>query len=131
MVGANFAMALYNGGVKRAFISLCGEMGVGKTAFARGFCRALGAGGVHSPTYTVVNEYRDGKLPVYHFDLYRLESEEDLTSVGYDDYLNKDGFILCEWSERIPEAVPQGAIKVTFRRLDDENGREIVIEGEF
>ena len=71
-VGEARAHTLSDGGVRRAFLSLEGEMGVGKTAFARGFARALGCVGVHSPTYTVVNEYRGDPLPVFHFDLYRI-----------------------------------------------------------
>ena len=87
VVGANMALSLYKSGCRRAFIAMRGEMGVGKTAFVRGFCRPLGVKAVHSPTFNVVNEYRTGKLPIFHFDMYRMESEEDLLSIGYEDYL--------------------------------------------
>jgi ATPase, YjeE family len=110
-----------------AFVALYGEMGVGKTAFVRGFCRPFGIDRVKSPTYTVANEYRGSKT-VIHMDLYRLKDEDDLLSVGYDDYLGRRGFLLVEWSERIPEAIPADAIRVTISRTDGENGRRIVIE---
>ena len=109
-----------------AFVALYGEMGVGKTAFVRGFCRFFGIDRVKSPTYTVVNEYR-GRKPVIHMDLYRLRDADDLTSVGYDDYLSRQGYLLVEWSERIPEAIPDDAIRVTISRTDGGNGRRIMI----
>ena len=128
-VGENLAKRLL-ASRRRAFLALCGEMGVGKTAFTRGFARALGVLAVKSPTYTVVNEYRGGVLPIFHFDTYRIESEDDLISIGFDDYLNRDGFALCEWSENIREFLPDGHITVSISRTDGENGRRIVIEGE-
>ena len=114
-------------GRSSAFVALYGEMGVGKTAFVRGFCRFFGIDRVKSPTYTVVNEYRGSKT-VIHMDLYRLTDEDDLISVGYDDYLGRQGYLLCEWSERIPSAIPKDAVRVTVSRTDGENGRRIVIE---
>lgn len=111
-----------------AFVALYGEMGVGKTAFVRGFCRYFGIDRVKSPTYTVVNEYC-GSKPVIHMDLYRLKDENDLWSVGFDDYLSRRGYLLSEWSERIPGAIPQNAIRVTISKIGAENGRRIVIEG--
>ena len=110
-----------------AFVALYGEMGVGKTAFVRGFCRPFGIDRVKSPTYTVANEYRGSKT-VIHMDLYRIKDEDDLLSVGYDDYLGRRGYLLVEWSERIPGAIPADAIRVTILRADGENGRKIVIE---
>lgn len=124
-VGETLAAAL--AARPRAFVALYGEMGVGKTAFVRGFCRFFGIDRVKSPTYTVVNEYR-GKKAVIHMDLYRLKDENDLISVGYDDYLARGGFLLCEWSERIPEAIPVDAIRVTIARTDGETGRRITVE---
>ena len=111
-----------------AFVALYGELGVGKTAFVRGFCRKFGIDRVKSPTYTVVNEYR-GTRDVFHMDLYRLQDEEDLASCGFDDYLARRGFLLCEWSERIPAAIPPDAIRVTISRTDGESGRNIEIDG--
>ncbi|MBO7171317.1 MAG: tRNA (adenosine(37)-N6)-threonylcarbamoyltransferase complex ATPase subunit type 1 TsaE [Clostridia bacterium] len=127
VVGSNMALSLYKSGCRRAFIAMRGEMGVGKTAFARGFCRPLGIKTVHSPTFNVVNEYRSGKIPVFHFDMYRVESEDDLLSIGYEDYLAKDGYVLCEWSENVEDAIPDGAYFVTITRTDAEDGRTIEV----
>ena len=79
-----------------------------------------------SPTYTVVNEYK-GRATVIHMDLYRLRDADDLLSVGYDDYLSRRGYLLTEWSEKIPEAIPDDAIRVTISKTDGGNGRRIVI----
>lgn len=108
---------------ERAFIALFGEMGVGKTAFTRGFCRGLGIAGVHSPTFTVVNEYHTGTRPVYHFDFYRVEEEDELLSIGFDEYLQKDGFCLSEWSENVTDFLPEDAVRVTLSRTDGGDGR--------
>ena len=82
-----------------------------------------------SPTYTVVNEYR-GRVKIYHFDLYRISDADDLVSVGYDDYVAEEAFCICEWSERIPEEIPDGAITVSISRVpDDEAARIIEISG--
>ena len=129
-VGARLAEKLLSKGEKRAYVALFGEMGVGKTAFTSGFCGALGVTGVRSPTYTVVNEYRRGCVPVYHFDFYRVEDEDDLASIGFEDYLRAGGFCLSEWSENFRECIPQNAVRVTITRTDGENGREIEIIGE-
>ena len=112
----------------RAHIRLYGEMGVGKTAFVRGFCRALDISGVKSPTYTMVNEYR-GSDTVYHFDMVRIGSEDDLYSIGFDDYTSDtNAFLLFEWTENIDEYLTDGGLFVTISRLPtDENAREITI----
>ena len=125
-VGEKLAKAI--SGRPFAFVALYGELGVGKTAFVRGFCRVFGINRVKSPTFTVVNEYR-GTKNVFHMDLYRLKDEDDLLSVGYDDYLGRRGYLLCEWSEKIPEAIPHDAIRVTISRTDGETGRRIAVEG--
>ena len=111
-----------------AFVALYGELGVGKTAFVRGFCRVFGIDRVKSPTFTVVNEYR-GTKNVFHMDLYRLRDEDDLLSVGYEDYLGRRGYLLSEWSEKIPSAIPDDAIRVTISKTDGENGRKITVDG--
>ena len=85
-VGKRLASALENNKQKRAFIAMRGEMGVGKTAFTRGFASHFGISGVKSPTYTIVNEYR-GKVRIFHFDMYRITDGDDLYSIGYDDYM--------------------------------------------
>ena len=127
-LGAAFAKALYTAGISDAFIALYGEMGVGKTAFTRGFCRALGVESVHSPTYTVVNEYMGGSVPVFHFDMYRIATEDDLYSIGFEDYLARGGYALCEWSENVEEFLPRDAISVTLGRTDGDGGRAIEID---
>lgn len=126
-VGETLAAALLDFGTTQAMIALDGEMGVGKTAFTRGFCRALGIFSVKSPTYTVVNEYTGGMRPVYHFDMYRLADEDDLLSVGYEEYLAKEGYLLAEWSERAKDLLPADRITVTIRRTDTDTGREITL----
>ena len=126
-VGAQMARELKEKNIK-AHIRLYGEMGVGKTAFVRGFCKELGIAGVKSPTYTMVNEYR-GSARVYHFDMVRIGSEDDLYSIGFDDYTEDEGaYLLFEWTENIDEYLNNGGIFVTISRLaDDENAREITI----
>ena len=125
-VGEKLAAAVSNRPF--AFVALYGELGVGKTAFVRGFCRVFGIDRVKSPTFTVVNEYR-GTKNVFHMDLYRLRDEDDLLSVGYEDYLGRRGYVLCEWSEKIPSAIPDDAIRVAVSKTDGETGRKIVIDG--
>ena len=127
-IGEALALRLRAEDAAYAFVALFGEMGVGKTAFTRGFCRALGISGVHSPTYTVVNTYEDGEYPVFHFDMYRITREDDLLSIGFDDYLSRDGYAICEWSENIVPFIPDYAITVTISRTDAGGGREIKIE---
>lgn len=128
-LGRRLAAALEAEGIRSAFIAMRGEMGVGKTVFTRGFASHFGIRGVKSPTYTVVNEYR-GRVKIYHFDLYRISDADDLVSVGYDDYVADEAYCICEWSERIPEEIPDGAIFVTVARVaEDENARDIEILG--
>ncbi len=124
--GKRLALSLTENKRIPSFIALFGEMGVGKTAFTRGFCEALEISGVRSPTYTIVNEYRNASVPVFHFDMYRVESEDDLISVGYYDYLEKYGFCLCEWSENIVEFLPDDAITVTISRTENHEDERII-----
>ncbi len=128
-IGYDLALALLRRGDRRAFVALRGEMGVGKTAFCRGFASALGISGVKSPTYTVVNEYKSDIMDVFHFDTYRIEGADDLYSIGYYDYLERDGYILCEWSENIEDDIPEYALTVTVARVpEDENARTVCVE---
>ena len=132
-IGERLARTLFEKKINHAFIAMRGEMGVGKTAFSRGFCRFFGIKGVKSPTYTVVNEYR-GMVRIFHYDMYRITSEDDLISTGYDDYCEADGFVIAEWSENIEELIPYDAIFVTIERdVEDESYRNIKIDfrGEF
>ena len=130
-IAKRLAKALISEGRKRAFIALSGEMGVGKTVFCRAFSEMLGISGVKSPTYTIVNEHRstDG-VRLYHFDLYRIESDDDLESIGYYDYIEKDGFSLVEWPSHAGDGIPTDAINVKISRvLGDEEKRTIEIDG--
>ena len=123
-VGAALARALHPGAV----IAYRGDLGAGKTAFTRGLARGLGCTEqVTSPTYTIVNEYLSGKMPLFHFDMYRLGSADDLWDIGWDDYLDRMGVCAVEWSENVDEAM-EDAIFVTIEKLGDED-RRITIEG--
>lgn len=95
------------------FVALYGDLGAGKTAFVRGFASILAPGvAVHSPTFALVNEYRAPEHPpLFHFDMYRIGSEDELYSMGYEDYLDR-GICLCEWSENIPDALPAERVEV-------------------
>lgn len=105
-----------------------GDLGAGKTAFTRGLARGLGyREPVTSPTYTIVNEYLGGRLPLFHFDMYRLQSDDDLWDIGWEDYLDRGGVCAVEWSENVPEAMA-GALTVTIEKLGDTS-RRITIEG--
>ena len=107
-----------------------GGLGVGKTAFTRGLARGLGcAGRVSSPTFTLVNEH-EGRLPLFHFDLYRLGGEDELFDIGWEDYLDRGGVCAVEWSEQAPDALPEGTIRVALERCEDrEDWRRIIVEG--
>lgn len=126
-IGHLLAEKLYTGKITSAFIALRGEMGVGKTAFVRGFASYFDIRGVKSPTYTVVNEYH-GKSNIYHFDMYRIESEDDLYSIGFDDYVNRQGYSIAEWSENVEDFLPEDLITVEISRIaDNTDARTIEI----
>ena len=116
-VGRELAERLDKAGIKRAFIAMRGEMGVGKTAFTRGFASYFGISGVKSPTYTIVNEHH-GRANLYHFDMYRITDGDDLYSIGYDDYVEANGYCIAEWSENIEEEIPDDAIYVSISRVE-------------
>lgn len=102
------------------FVSLVGDLGTGKTAFVRGFASLAAAGAaVRSPTYTLVNEYRGKGRPVFHFDVYRINDEDDLYSIGFYDYLD-EGICLVEWCDLIPYALPDRYISVTLEKLPED-----------
>ena len=114
-IGAEFAKILK----PSDFVAMFGDLGAGKTAFVRGFASVLSPGSrVKSPSYTIVNEYRRGKIPVYHFDFYRLESEDGLDSVGFDEYLS-NGICICEWCEKIDTVRPLDAFTVVIEKAGD------------
>ena len=105
-----------------------GDLGAGKTAFTRGLARGLGyKEPVTSPTYTIVNEYLGGRLPLFHFDMYRLSSSDDLWDIGWEDYLERGGVCAVEWSENVDDAM-ENAVYVTIHKTGEES-RRIEIEG--
>ena len=123
-LGAALAAKLTPGTV----IAYRGDLGAGKTAFTRGLARGLGCREtVTSPTYTIVNEYLGGRLPLFHFDMYRLASSDDLWDIGWEDYLDRQGVCAVEWSENVPEAMT-GALTVRIEKLGD-TVRRITIDG--
>ena len=106
-----------------------GGLGMGKTAFTRGLARGLGcAGRVTSPTFTIVNEY-DGATPLFHFDMYRLGSSDELFDIGWEDYLSRGAVCAVEWSERVDDAMPADTLWVDIARGTDESDRIITITG--
>ena len=110
-------------------IAFEGDLGAGKTAFTRGLARGLGATDrVTSPTYTIVNEYLGGKMPLFHFDMYRLESSDDLFDIGWEDYLERGGICAVEWSENVKDAM-EGALTVRIEKTG-ETSRTITLEGD-
>lgn len=110
-------------------VAFRGTLGMGKTALTRGLARGLGCRGrVTSPTFTVVNEY-DGPVPLFHFDLYRLGSAEELYDIGWDDYLERGGVCAVEWSERASGALPEDAVTVSIERGDSDGARVITVSG--
>ena len=114
-IGAKLAGILTAGSV----IAFRGGLGMGKTAFTRGLARGLGfSGRVTSPTFTVVNEYEGGRLPLFHFDLYRLADSEELFAIGWDEYLDRGGVCVVEWSEQAEDALPPDTIFVTIERTE-------------
>ena len=123
-VGAALAQVLKPGTI----IAYRGDLGAGKTAFTRGLARGLGCREiVTSPTYTIVNEYLGGRSPLFHFDMYRLGSADELFDIGWEDYLDRDGVCAVEWSENVEDAL-EDAIFVTIEKLG-EDARRITIEG--
>ena len=109
-------------------IAYQGDLGAGKTAFTRGLARGLGyTDMVTSPTYTIVNEYLGGRLPLFHFDMYRLASADDLWDIGWEDYLDRNGICAVEWSENVAEALEE-PLRITIEKTGEES-RRITIEG--
>ena len=111
-----------------SFVAMYGDLGAGKTAFTRGLASVLAPDDmVASPTYTIVNEYRSGKHPLCHFDMYRIESDDDLESIGFYDY-PRDAIFVVECSEKIPFALPDAYYRVTILKTNEEERRQITIE---
>ena len=112
-----------------ALFCLTGDLGAGKTAFARGFARGLGiSDDVTSPTFAIINVYQSGRLPLYHFDVYRIKSPAEMEDTGYEEYFYGDGVSLVEWADMIKELIPDNAIWVRINKCADANHRHITIE---
>ena len=125
-LGVRLADALTGGTV----VAFTGDLGAGKTAFVSGMARALGVKErVTSPTFTIVNEFEGGRLPLFHFDMYRLGSADELFHIGWEDYLARGGVCAVEWSENVAEAIEDDAIRVSIVRGDGDDDRVITIEG--
>ena len=125
-LGADLAGRLEPGTV----IAFTGDLGAGKTAFVRGLARGLGVQErVTSPTFTIVNEYEGGRLPLFHFDMYRLGSADELFDIGWEDYLARGGVCAVEWSENVADALEEGCLRVDIRRGEDDDQRIITIGG--
>ena len=123
-VGAALGKVLQPGTV----LAYRGDLGAGKTAFTRGLAKGLGCGEiVTSPTYTIVNEYLSGRMPLFHFDMYRLSCSDDLWDIGWEDYLERSGVCAVEWSENVADAM-EGAIIVCIQKLGEQT-RRITITG--
>ena len=122
-LGARLADALDAGRV----VAFTGDLGAGKTAFVSGMARALGVEErVTSPTFTIVNEYEGGRLPLFHFDMYRLGDADELFHIGWEDYLARGGICAVEWSEKVADALV-GALRVDIRRGEGERDRVITV----
>ena len=122
-IGTLFADSLKGGEV----VAFIGGLGMGKTCFTRGLAKGLGFDGdVTSPTFALINEYLGGRLNLYHFDMYRIESWEDLYSSGFFEYIEENGIVVAEWSENIENALPENTVFVEIKALEDEK-REITI----
>ena len=125
-LGARLAGALTPGSV----VAFTGDLGAGKTAFTRGLALGLGIRErVTSPTFTIVNEYEGGRLPLFHFDMYRLGSSEELFDIGWEDYLARGGVCAVEWSEIVADALEDSVIRVDIRRGEGDSQRIITITG--
>ena len=123
-VGEALAKTLRPGTV----LAFRGDLGAGKTAFTRGLGRGLGCTErVTSPTYTIVNEYTSGRLPLFHFDMYRLGSSDELFDIGWEDYLARGGVCAVEWSENVDDALDEDAIRVDIRRGAQDDQRVISV----
>lgn len=130
-IGAALAQKMLADPTLPPFVALYGDLGVGKTAFIRGFASVAAPNSiVRSPTFALVNEYRASPRSLFHFDMYRIENEDDLDSIGFYDYWERPGICLVEWSENIPFALPDALIRVTIQKsnFENTNEREIAIE---
>ena len=127
-IGREVAQAILDDTSLPRFIALYGDLGVGKTAFTRGLASVIAPNArVKSPTFALVNEYKGASLSVFHFDMYRIEDEDDLYSIGFYDYFDRNGICLVEWSENIEYALPDAYLRAEIRKCSatDTDKREI------
>ena len=123
-LGAKLAAQLRRGDV----VLLRGDLGAGKSEFARGVARGLGIQGpVPSPSFTILNMYDEGRIPLYHFDWYRIHDPDEIGEMGFEEQIGGDGIALIEWSEQAPDYVPDRALKISIHTVD-ESTREITVE---
>ncbi len=128
-IGRELGAAILGGSALPRFVAMYGDLGVGKTAFTRGFVSVFSEkASVKSPTFALVNEYGKGDRAVFHFDMYRIDSEDDLYSIGFYDYLDRRGVCIAEWCEKIPYALPESYIRVTISKTSGECPDERLIE---
>ena len=126
LIAAEFATELRGGDV----VAFRGGMGMGKTTFTRHLAKALGfTGEASSPTFAIINEYSGGRLNVYHFDMYRIETFDDLYSTDFFAYCEMGGVVVCEWSENIENVLPENFIKISISKGEDDTTRIFEIEG--
>lgn len=125
-IGFELAQSLKYGTV----VAMFGDLGAGKTAFTRGFAKGMGLNAdVSSPTFALVNEYRNGKKVLYHFDMYRITSWDDLYSTGYFEFLDEGASMIIEWSENIENVLPDDSVKIHINKTEKDNERIIEIYG--
>ena len=126
--GAELARLMLTSSSLPRFVAMYGDLGVGKTAFVRGFTSVIAPSAkVKSPTFALVNEYKGASLSVFHFDMYRIADEDDLYSIGFYDYFDRNGICLVEWSENIEYALPEAFIRAEIKKCstDEPDKREI------
>ena len=125
--GVQLAQYLLEHEKNGAFAAMYGDLGAGKTAFVRGAASVIAPGAyVQSPTYTVVNEYRGANGLLFHFDMYRIDDEDSLDSIGYWDYLVRGGYLFVEWSEKIPYALPDSYYRVEIVKDSLDEGKRTI-----
>lgn len=123
-IGMKLGAVLQKGNI----VCLSGDLGAGKTAFTKGIGSGLCISEyVTSPTYTIINEYV-GRIPLYHFDVYRLDNVEEMYELGYEEYFFGDGGVVIEWADNIKDIIPSERLWITILKTDDENKREIILE---
>ncbi len=124
-IAEKFSQSLQQGDV----VALYGELGSGKTHFVKGLCKGIGiTHNITSPTFTIVNEYTEGKIPIYHFDCYRLKTLSELDEIGFDEYLEKKGICLIEWADLIKEKLPHQRYDIYITVGSEQHQRTITIE---